>query len=139
MSEDEFSESMDSGGSYPRTESTIFSPEELDKHIDNILHNAGIVSEEDDDLYPTEQEAREMKLDQVLEDIEDEDSTEERTVQEDARMTEATMRPSDHVEEETEISKGFEVSRGEEFSREDYEKIQHEISEDEEEEVLESI
>ncbi|MGD2249805.1 MAG: hypothetical protein PVF58_15460 [Candidatus Methanofastidiosia archaeon] len=138
MSSDEYSEHSDSGGSYPRTESTMFTREELSKHIDNILHNAGIVGK--GDLYPSPQETRKEKLDRLLGniDFEDEDPMGERIIQEDARAMEPSTRLSDIVEEKVELSENLEVSSEEDFSREDFEKIQQKVSETEEG-ALESI
>ena len=135
MSEDNFSESMDSGGSYPRTESTMITPEKLDERIDDILHNAGIVGEEEDDLYPTQQETRKERINQLLKNVgfEDEDTTEKKLIQEDAKITRTPVISSGSLEEEIEASESFEVLKREGFSRRVFERIEREISEIEEE------
>lgn len=140
MSQNELSEIMDSGGSYPRTESTMITPEKLYERIEDIIHNAGIVGEEEDDLYPTRQQVGKHEIDQLLKrvDYEDESITEKGIMQKGAEMAETAMELSYREDEETKYLFISDNSKEEGFSRDDFTRIKREVSEAEEE-SLESI
>jgi hypothetical protein len=138
MAVDEIVEDLDSGASYPRTESTIITPDKLINQIDNILHNAGIVGIDDDDLYPTPQEMRIAKINQILEDCVTEEGEifKESEIEKEKIFEEINTELINKVDEKfTEI----EASGIKEFSQKDFKEIKNDSLKYNEKEALESI
>jgi len=142
MSLDESTKNMESGASYPRTESTIVTPDKLeDEYFDNLLHDADLVGEEYDDLYRTPRETRKEEIKQLLEKvnfIEDEEFMEEKIRRDGTKIAQTATDLSIDTQEKIKSLENLKISRERQFSREEYEEIQREISEAEEE-IFESI
>ena len=129
MSEDTIS--MDSGGSYPRTEATMISKEDLvTKHLDNARHNEEVVGEEEDMLYETIKKTERKDIEQASEKV----KYVEKPLEDIIIHTEAAV--DINVEEKIESPERLKILRSSKFSREEFEQVRHEISD---EEILEMI